>query len=61
MGRGVGYDGERRWDGARSVLLPSAIHHPQTSSIAAAPYIPALVDTEKLEQQHPEMPELTDA
>jgi len=49
MGGGVGYDGERQWDGARSVLLPPSLHYPQTSPIAAAPYIPALVDMKKLE------------
>ena len=57
---GMGYNGERQWDGAWSVLLPPSLHYFQTYPIAAAPYIPALVNTKKLEQ-HPEIPELANA
>jgi len=44
-------------NGSGMVLLPS-LHYFQTYPIAAAPYIPVLVNTKKLEQQHPEIPEL---
>jgi len=52
--RRLGYDGERQWNGAWSVLLPPSLHYSQIFLIIG-PYIPALVDTNKLEQ-HPELP-----
>jgi len=62
-GRGVSYDEVGRgivhtW----SVLLPSLLRYPQTYPIAAAPYIlVVLVETKKLEQQHHDLSEPTNA
>jgi hypothetical protein len=41
-------------------VLPLSLRYPQNFPIIrVAPYIPALVDRKKSEQQHPEVPELT--